>query len=95
MSKENLNEEIGFVRPDALREELSAVKVIGNVVVCPVVRCKMPYKVVVHCLIVTYMEVFWEVVLNVLMVEGRSKRRHSCIYLHICNYLQVTHYSNC
>ena len=32
MSKENLNEEIGFVRPDALREELSDVKVIGNVV---------------------------------------------------------------
>ena len=30
MSKNNL-EEVGFVRPDALREELSAVKVIGSV----------------------------------------------------------------
>jgi hypothetical protein len=31
MSKDNLIEEVGFVRPDALREELSAVKVIGSV----------------------------------------------------------------
>ena len=31
MNKDNLIEEVGFVRPDALREELSAVKVIGKV----------------------------------------------------------------
>lgn len=31
MSKDNFIEEVGFVRPDALREELSAVKVIGKV----------------------------------------------------------------
>ena len=31
MKNNKLNEEIGFVRPDALKEELSAVKVIGSV----------------------------------------------------------------
>ena len=30
MSK-NILEEVGFVRPDALREELSSVKVIGSI----------------------------------------------------------------
>ena len=35
MKNKNLNEEIGFVRPDALKEELSAVKVIGAVEVEP------------------------------------------------------------
>jgi hypothetical protein len=31
MKNNNLNEEVNFVRPDALKEELSAVKVIGSV----------------------------------------------------------------
>ena len=31
MKNNRLNEEVGFVRPDALKEELSAVKVIGAV----------------------------------------------------------------
>ena len=31
MKNKNLNEENGFVRPDALIEELSAVRVIGSV----------------------------------------------------------------
>ena len=30
MKNKNLNKEVNFVRPDALREELSSVKVIGN-----------------------------------------------------------------
>jgi hypothetical protein len=31
MKNKNLNKEVGFVRPDALSEELTSVKVIGSV----------------------------------------------------------------
>ena len=31
MKNKNLNKEVGFVRPDALSEELTSVKVIGSI----------------------------------------------------------------